>query len=146
MDRFSRNWYQNFANFSRMVTMLLFLSFTSLPTHPLIHPAPTHALTHLWTDYLEIDTNILEIFRGWLLCGFFKFYISTHLPTHPPTHSHIYGPIFSKLVLKHSYYVVFFKFYTPNHPPTYAPTHALTHLWTDFLEIGTKTQLLCGFF
>src|SRR5580765_5846359 len=84
MDQFSRNWYQNFANFSEMATSL---SFLVLHPYPPTH-APTHAITHLWNDFLEIGMKILQIFWGWLLCGFFKFYTSTYPSIHAPTHAH----------------------------------------------------------
>ena len=105
-------------------------------------------LPHLWTDFLEIGTKISQIFRRWRRRGVFSF---TPPPTHAITHLliyfHIYGSILSKLVPKFCKFfgdrdvVVFFSF-TP--PPTHPHTQShiywprITHLWTDFLEIGTK--------
>src|SRR5580765_7099870 len=87
MDRFSRNWYQNFANFSEMATSWSFLVLhPHSRTHPRNHTFIDHAITHLWTDFLEIGIKILQIFQELLLCGFFKFYSPTHALTHAITH------------------------------------------------------------
>src|SRR5580765_7271632 len=135
MDRFSRNWYQNFANFSEMV---ISWSILVLHPHPRIHPRNHTFIDHASHIYGPIFSKLVSKF-----CKFFGdgdivvFFSFTPPPTHPPTHSHIYLPIFSKFLSKFCKFFEygddggFFKFYSPIHPPTHPRTHPRTHTFMD---------------
>src|SRR5580765_201855 len=90
MDRFSRNWYQNFANFSEMV---ISWSILVLHPHPRIHPRNHTFIDHASHIYGPIFSKLVSKFCKFFGDGDIVFYFSfTPPPTHPPTQSHIYCP------------------------------------------------------
>src|SRR5580765_4254396 len=128
MDRFSRNWYQNFANFSEMATSWRFLV---LHPHP---PTQSHIYCPTSTFMDQFSRNWYQDFANFseMATSLSFLVLHPHPRTHPRNHTllnffHIYGSILSKLVSKFCKFfgdgdvVVFFSF-TP--PPTHPPTQS----------------------